>query len=106
MGTFKELKDNWQSLGGDDPLWAILSDPRAKGGRWSVDEFLATGQVEVDRVFTWLENHGLSSVKSGRALDFGCGAGRLTQALAKRFERCTGVDSPRASGRETECVFE
>jgi SAM-dependent methyltransferase len=27
-----------------------------------------------------------------RALDFGCGAGRLTQALAARFARCDGVD--------------
>jgi SAM-dependent methyltransferase len=27
-----------------------------------------------------------------RALDFGCGAGRLTQALAARFERVDGVD--------------
>jgi SAM-dependent methyltransferase len=92
MGTFTELKDSWQSLGSDDPLWAILNDPRAKGGRWSVDEFLRTGEVEVARLFDWLESRGLDKIKCGRALDFGCGAGRLTQALAKRFDRCTGLD--------------
>jgi ubiquinone/menaquinone biosynthesis C-methylase UbiE len=92
MTTFRELRESWQSLGTDDPLWAILSDPRAKGGKWSVDEFLRTGQMEIDQVFSWLEEQGLSAINYGRALDFGCGAGRLTQALAKRFDRCTGVD--------------
>lgn len=92
MTTFRELRENWQSLGTDDPLWAILSDPRAKGGKWSVDEFLRTGQMEIERVFSWLGEQGLKTIDQGRALDFGCGAGRLTQALAKRFERCTGVD--------------
>jgi ubiquinone/menaquinone biosynthesis C-methylase UbiE len=92
MTTFQELRENWQSLGTDDPLWAILNDPRAKGGKWSVNEFLQTGQMEIDRVFSWLDEQGLSAINYGRALDFGCGAGRLTQALAKRFDRCSGVD--------------
>ncbi|MFY9988824.1 MAG: methyltransferase domain-containing protein [Chthoniobacterales bacterium] len=92
MTTFRELRDNWQSLGSDDPLWAILSDPRTKGGKWSVREFLRTGEMEVDRIFSWLDEQGLTALHHGHALDFGCGAGRLTQALAKRFDLCTGVD--------------
>src|ERR1700741_1477973 len=92
MTTFRDLRESWQSLGTDDPLWAILSDPRAKGGKWSVDEFLRTGQIEIELVFSWLGEQGLTAISYGRALDFGCGAGRLTQALAKRFDRCTGVD--------------
>ena len=31
-------------------------------------------------------------MKVGRALDFGCGVGRLTRALADRFDTCDGVD--------------
>jgi ubiquinone/menaquinone biosynthesis C-methylase UbiE len=31
-------------------------------------------------------------MRMSRALDFGCGAGRLTQALATRFDRVDGVD--------------
>jgi SAM-dependent methyltransferase len=30
--------------------------------------------------------------RHGRALDFGCGVGRLTRALAPRFERVVGLD--------------
>jgi len=92
MTTFGKLRESWQSLGSDDPLWATLSDPRTKGGKWPVDVFLRTGQTEIDRVFTWLGEQGLTDINYGRALDFGCGAGRLTQALAKRFDRCIGVD--------------
>jgi SAM-dependent methyltransferase len=33
-----------------------------------------------------------ASVRPGRALDFGCGPGRLTQAMAGHFERVDGVD--------------
>jgi SAM-dependent methyltransferase len=31
-------------------------------------------------------------LRRGRALDFGCGVGRLTQALSRRFHQCDGVD--------------
>ena len=34
----------------------------------------------------------LSALRRGRALDFGCGVGRLTQALALHFDAVTGVD--------------
>ena len=94
MTTFGKLRESWQSLGSDDPLWATLSDPRTKGGKWPVDVFLRTGQTEIDRVFTWLGEQGLKDINYGRALDFGCGAGRLTQALAKRFDRLILVAPP------------
>ena len=32
------------------------------------------------------------AIERGRALDFGCGVGRLTQALAEHFDSCDGVD--------------
>jgi ubiquinone/menaquinone biosynthesis C-methylase UbiE len=31
-------------------------------------------------------------VRRGRALDFGCGVGRLTQGLCRHFDECCGVD--------------
>lgn len=85
------LKRNWEAFGRDDPLWAVLTSPGRTGGRWDLDEFLATGVQEVSSVFDELEGFG-ATVEPGRALDFGCGVGRLTQALADRFDRCDGVD--------------
>ncbi len=87
----ERLKTNWEAFGRDDPLWAVLTEPTARGGRWDLDEFLARGEHEVAAALAELDQLGASPVR-GRALDFGCGVGRLTQALADRFERCDGVD--------------
>jgi SAM-dependent methyltransferase len=50
-----------------------------------------TGVHEIDGVLAWLDELGVV-LRTGRALDFGCGVGRLTQALAKKFTLCDGVD--------------
>src|SRR5262245_27704425 len=87
----KTLQNNWDQLGKTDPLWAILSDPAKKGGRWDLDEFLRTGEHEIASIFDLLQSLGLS-VGSARALDFGCGIGRLTRVLSTRFDECWGLD--------------
>jgi SAM-dependent methyltransferase len=87
----EQLKRNWETFGREDPLWAVLTDPERRGGRWELDEFLATGEDEVQAVFDELAALDVP-VGRMRALDFGCGVGRLTQALADRFDRCDGVD--------------
>jgi trans-aconitate methyltransferase len=86
----KQRRD-WDEIGRLDALWAILSDPAKRYGRWDVDEFLATGQREVDHVLETARRWDLPQ-RSGRALDFGCGVGRLTRALATRFVSVVGVD--------------
>jgi SAM-dependent methyltransferase len=87
----QELRRHWDGMGQEDPLWAILTEPGKTGGRWSVEEFFATGRKQVDEVFAQLDALGVK-VQRGAALDFGCGVGRLTQALADRFAAVHGVD--------------
>lgn len=86
-----KINKNWTALGSADPMWAILADPAKKGNRWASDEFFETGRQEINTILARLEAAGVS-VSFGRALDFGCGIGRLTQALAERFELVDGVD--------------
>lgn len=85
------LQRTWDSLGREDPLWAVLSDPEKRGGRWDVADFMATGVREIDSVLDWLKEFGVRP-PSGLALDFGCGVGRLTQPLAERIGAAVGVD--------------
>lgn len=81
----------WGALGHDDPLWAVLSHNDKRGGRWQADEFLATGQIEIDNQLAALAPSGYPS-RRDLAIDFGCGAGRLSRALAAHFENVIGID--------------
>jgi SAM-dependent methyltransferase len=85
------LQRNWDRLGRADPLWAIAFDRGKRGNRWRPEEFFATGRQEIARLLDHLERIG-AAPRDGRALDFGCGVGRLTQALAERFDQVDGVD--------------
>lgn len=86
-----DVRRDWTLLGDQDPLWAVLVTPEAKGGRWDVGDFLATGRAEVDASIAHLRRL-LPSLDIRRALDFGSGAGRLTQALADHADEVVGVD--------------
>jgi 2-polyprenyl-3-methyl-5-hydroxy-6-metoxy-1,4-benzoquinol methylase len=84
-------KRDWEDLAKIDPLWAVLSDPARQYGGWNEQEFYQTGLVEIDAVMRRV-NELRPDLPRGRALDFGCGVGRLTRALTSYFGRVTGVD--------------
>src|SRR5712692_4881065 len=82
-----ELQRNWEELGRIDPLWAILTDPSKKNNRWDPQEFFATGEAEIECLMDHVATLPLS-MRRGRALDCGCGGGRLTHSLCMHCERC------------------
>jgi len=86
-----ELQKNWDEFGRTDPLWAILTNPGRKGGKWNLEEFFALGRQEVASIMQRAQAYGFPARREA-ALDFGCGVGRLTQALCSWFDRCCGVD--------------
>ena len=81
----------WDELAELDPLWAVLSEPAFTHGGGSIHEFFETGAGEVSGALDVAHELGLPA-RYGRALDFGCGVGRLSRALAARFDECVGVD--------------
>lgn len=85
------LKGAWDAAGKDDPFWAVLSVRDKQKNRWDTQEFLQTGVEEINQVMSHLRALGIDTLRR-RALDFGCGPGRLTQALAAHFEQVDGVD--------------
>jgi SAM-dependent methyltransferase len=87
----RELRDAWNTLGEQDPMWAVLTEHQRRGGKWDPEEFFATGRREIDEVMALVAGLGLPARRDA-ALDFGCGVGRLTQALADHFQHVTGVD--------------
>jgi SAM-dependent methyltransferase len=85
------LRDEWDTFGRNDPLWAVLTRDDAKGGSWDEQEFFDSGEGEITLLMELADELGLPSER-GIALDFGCGVGRLTQALARHFDEAIGVD--------------
>lgn len=88
---FQDLKKNWNEFGQQDPLWAILADPTKKNNRWNLDEFFQSGRDEINEVVAYVQGLGVLQ-QQGSALDFGCGVGRLSQALCPHFAQVKGVD--------------
>ena len=89
---FDNLARTWDTLGEHDPLWAVLTHPGTEGGRWDVEAFFKDGDAQVAGALAMVETDLGWKLATGAALDFGCGVGRLTQALCRRFDRVDGVD--------------
>ncbi len=86
------LQRVWETLGAEDPLWAVASLPEKRGGRWNVRDFFATGEAEVSRFQDILRSVPGARDRFRHVLDFGCGVGRLSLAWLAHADAVTGVD--------------
>jgi trans-aconitate methyltransferase len=82
---------DWDDLALVDPFWAVLAADGKRGGGWELSEFLSTGEADVKQILATATQLGRPSRRE-RVLDFGCGVGRLTRALARRFDEAVGID--------------
>jgi SAM-dependent methyltransferase len=89
---FNHNRALWDHHAATDPLWAVLSFPDKSANRWAIRDFMLTGEREIALLYHRFSELGLAAPTNGQALDFGCGVGRLTQALARRQPRALGVD--------------
>ena len=97
----RDLQWNWERFGETDPLWSICTQG-PKGNKWDEKEFFESGVRDIVKMAELCESLGLEFGK-GKALDFGCGVGRLTRALCMHFGEVHGVDIARSMiGRATE----
>ncbi len=89
--SLEDLQRTWDAFGKTDPFWAILTAPDKRGNRWDVRDFFGTGIADVNALWDYLDSLGMA-IPRWKALDFGCGVGRVTQALAPHFGEVYGVD--------------
>ncbi len=91
----KSRDTSWERFGVADPYWAVLTVPQFRRGAMTSAaraEFFASGDWWMDSVLEDAHRFFGPLPKAVRALDFGCGVGRLVFPLAKRFDEVTGVD--------------
>ncbi len=81
----------WDALGADDPFWAVLTHAGTKDGQWNKEAFFQTGRSEIDGLLERTRQLGID-LRFHRVLDYGCGVGRLSRALATSFDDVVAVD--------------
>jgi SAM-dependent methyltransferase len=85
-----KMRADWDRRARENYRYYIVNSQKD----WSADEFTQSGEESVARYV----DTDMGNVCNGkqpeamRVLDFGCGAGRVTRALAKRFGKVVGVD--------------
>jgi 2-polyprenyl-3-methyl-5-hydroxy-6-metoxy-1,4-benzoquinol methylase len=88
-------KDIWEDYAVNDAYFAVSTfdkfrskniDEKAKA------EFFDSGRVHVDEIWSELENAFDTKIYPKRAIDYGCGVGRILLPMAERCEKVTGVD--------------
>lgn len=87
---------SWEALGKSDPYYGVLTCDKFRHANLDPStrrEFFASGERHMVDLLARVEGL-LGPVGRGRALDFGCGVGRLAIPLARdgRFTAVTGVD--------------
>ncbi len=89
--TLEHVRRSWNALAQKDAMWAVLTGPVGSERAWDADAFFRTGVDEIAFIMERVTAADITPA-AGRALDFGCGVGRLTQALCGHFAEADGVD--------------
>ena len=86
----------WSNLGASEPYWSVLVDPRWKASEMTASDilnaFYATGRAEMQRLDAWFARNQVLAPSTGTCAEYGCGVGRCTIWLAKRYARVLAFD--------------
>lgn len=85
--------NEWRRWGETEPYFGVLADPRFRMQdiRQNRDQFFELGRLTVEERLRTAERH-FGPFGRRRALDFGCGVGRLSIPLAAHFDDILGLD--------------
>ena len=93
---FKSNTDkDWEELGRSDPYYGVVTHDRFRCSNLTdenKEEFFRSGYDHVNTVMKNIRRHIDPAFTIKKALDFGCGVGRLLIPLADIAENVTGVD--------------
>lgn len=85
---------DWEGLGSTDPYWTVLTHEKFHASRLddaARGEFFQSGEEHLDWVMQTVHEKLSAAFEPTRALDFGCGVGRVLIPLARRTP-AVGVD--------------
>lgn len=86
---------DWETWGKIDPYFGVCTQPQYRQEQMTPEareEFFASGEQKVRDILDFCRRHIDPDFRPKRALDFGCGVGRLLLATAGIAEQVTGLD--------------
>lgn len=91
---FAKVSAQWHHLGETEPHWSVLTSEGyfQKNFHMNREAFYASGESEFQMLDATLVRAGVSPKHLLRCIDLGCGVGRVTAPLAKRFAEVLAVD--------------
>jgi SAM-dependent methyltransferase len=94
MPLINNSDKDWERFGETDPYFAVLTAPEFHGRLSGTERarFFASGKLHIETILSIIHERLDPSFAPARALDFGCGVGRLLLPLAERCKEVTGVD--------------
>lgn len=95
----------WEFWGDVSPYYGVAIYDKYKSNdldEETLAEFFDSGEQHVSKVLDIVHERVESDLRTGRCLDFGCGVGRLSLPLAKRFGEVVGVDISKLMLKEAE----
>jgi 2-polyprenyl-3-methyl-5-hydroxy-6-metoxy-1,4-benzoquinol methylase len=83
----------WEKFGRENSYYGVLASEKFAAHQIEAnrDEFFASGRQSVSQTLQRFEEH-FGPLALDRALDHGCGVGRLTFPLAREFSEVLGLD--------------
>jgi 2-polyprenyl-3-methyl-5-hydroxy-6-metoxy-1,4-benzoquinol methylase len=89
------IRKAWTHLGEVRPHHSVLTTQEYHPefiDAESIERFYATGGTGVSTIAAVLRRYGFADLESKVCVEYGCGLGRMTLALAKVFKRVHGYD--------------
>jgi 2-polyprenyl-3-methyl-5-hydroxy-6-metoxy-1,4-benzoquinol methylase len=86
----------WEWFGKNQPYFGVLIEAKYRNEQLNEEakkDFFSTGKAHVHFVLQTIKEHFDTNFMIKRALDFGCGVGRLTIPLSAACKKVVGVDA-------------
>lgn len=93
--SYRDTDKDWVRVAEQDPFWGVLSHEEYRKDAMDavrLEQFMASGEQFVANLFALIRKHLAPQFAPRRALDLGCGVGRLVIPMAKRVSEAVGVD--------------
>lgn len=91
---FDHVARSWAKLGSEEPHWSVVTSDAFKSGRIAETErdFYGSGRGDAELIRAFFARNGQSLIGVKTCLEFGCGVGRATSAIAALFPKVYGID--------------